>query len=89
MANNGVIDLPGGADIVLQPENSQNFTSLTIQRVIALPQQKKIVAFVKGVGKRLTLYEGAEYDALNGQISMQDVETKVKEALGVASSSSP
>ena len=87
-SNNGVIDIPGGQDLVVQEEKTVNVTSVTIKRVICLPAEKKIKAVVKEAGGMLTLYEGSAYDDLNGTISMEDVETRVKEELGIGSSSS-
>jgi len=87
-SNNGQIDIPGGADIVVRQQQVRNLSSVTVTRVVCLPQRKLIRAFVREMPQPLTIYEGAAYDDLNGTISMEDVETRVKEELGVGSSSS-
>jgi hypothetical protein len=55
---------------------------------VCIPERKIIRAFVSDVGAPITLYEGEDYDALNGVISMENVEARVKEELGIESSSS-
>ena len=86
-SNNGVIEIPGGQDLVAQPKRTVNVSEVNILRVICIPKEKMIRARIKEVAGQITLYEGAAYDALNGVISMEDVETRVKEELGIGSSS--
>jgi hypothetical protein len=86
-SNNGQIEIPGGQDLVVQEQQVKNVTTITIQRVVCVPQQRVIRAFVRELGRPITIYSGDDYDALNGVITMENVESRVQEELGLSSSS--
>ena len=86
-SNNGQITIPGGADIVVRQRQVRNLESVTIMRVVCLPPRRIIRAFVREIPQPIVIYDGDDYDALNGVISTEDVETRVKEELGIDSSS--
>ena len=63
--------------IVVTPEQRRSTTKLTIQQLIDSPSQKTVVAFTREAG-RITLWEGAAYDAI-GQWTDTDVENRIRE----------
>jgi len=68
------------------PEISENISEMKILEMIDNPVDKKVIVRLKGVGnfrfnKYVTLWEGAEYDAI-GQWTDTDVANKVKEIYG-------
>lgn len=82
-SNNGKIKFSVGKTVVLQTEQTRVMDSVTIQRIVCIPDQRIIRAFVQEIGRPIVIYKDAEYDALKGNISMQDIETRVKEELGI------
>jgi hypothetical protein len=64
-------------DIVVVAERKKTISKLTILEITDNPNEKKVVAITKEVG-RLTLWANAEYDAI-GQWTDTDVEEKIHE----------
>jgi hypothetical protein len=70
------ITLTSPKTVVLQPEKSKTITTLTIQRVVDLPQKKVVRAFVQELDEPIVLWEGAAYDAA-GQWTDADVQARL------------
>jgi len=70
------ITLTSPKTVVLQPEKSKTITTLTVQRVVDLPQKKVVRAFVQELDEPIVLWEGAAYDAA-GQWTDADVQARL------------
>jgi len=70
------ITLTSPKTVVLQAEKSKTITTLTIQRVVDLPQKKVVRAFVQELDEPIVLWEGAAYDAA-GQWTDADVQARL------------
>ena len=64
--------------VVLQAEKSKTITTLTVQRLVDLPQKKVVRAFVQELDEPIVLWEGAAYDAV-GQWTDVNVEARLTE----------
>ena len=62
--------------VVLQPQKSKTITTLTVQRMVDLPQKKVVRAFVQELDEPIVLWEGAAYDAV-GQWNDADVQARL------------
>jgi hypothetical protein len=72
------ITLQTAKTVVVTPEKTKTFNTLTVMRMVDLPAQKKVKVFVKELKEPVTLWEGAEYDSI-GQWTDSDVQAKLTE----------
>lgn len=72
------IEIANPKSIVVTAEVKQTFDTLTINRMVDFPSQKKVVVFVKELSEPLVLWEGDAYDAI-GQWTDQNVSDKITE----------
>jgi len=75
------VNFQGNKDIILVQEQKVSVNKLTINRMVDLPAQKKVVVFVKEIPKPIVLWEGDAYDAA-GQWSDADVSTRLQQIYG-------
>ena len=82
------IKLSNPKTIVVQPAKTKTIETLTVERIVDLPGQKKVRAFVNGIDGPIILWEGAAYDSV-GQWSDTDVINRLNELYnsGTASNS--
>ena len=52
------VNFQGNKDIILVQEQKVSVNKLTINRMVDLPAQKKVVVFVKEIPKPIVLWEG-------------------------------
>lgn len=72
------ITLTNPKKVVLQEEKSKTVSTLTVQRVVDLPQKKVVRVFIKELDNPITLWEGEAYDAA-GQWTDADVQARLLE----------
>jgi len=72
------VDLNKEKSIIIVPEQTRMVSSLTVERVVDLPKEKTIFAFLNEVNQRVDLWVGDEYDQI-GQWTDDDVIKKIKE----------
>ena len=70
------VNFNGVKTIVTIPQQSATFSSVTVQRLIDLPTQKKVVAYLQGINEPVILWQGSEYDAI-GQWTDSNVSDKI------------
>jgi hypothetical protein len=75
------VDLNKEKSIIIVPEQTRMVSSLTVERVVDLPKEKTIFAFLNEVNQRVDLWVGDEYDQI-GQWTDDDVIKKIKEIFG-------
>lgn len=63
-------------EVVVVKELKKTITEITVNQVTDLPEQKRVEAYTLELGV-VTLWQGAEYDAI-GQWTDQDVINKIK-----------
>jgi hypothetical protein len=61
--------------IVVQ-EVKKSISTLTIQRIVDLPEKKEVRAFVKELNEPIVVWSGADYDAI-GQWTDADISAKI------------
>ena len=71
------ITLNAPKQIVVVEEQVKTVNEITINRMVDLPQQKKVFVFTNELNQ-IVLWEGAEYDAI-GQWTDQDVITRLNQ----------
>jgi len=62
--------------ITIQPAKTKTITELTINRVVDLPGQKIVRAFIQELDAPVVLWQGAAYDAV-GQWTDSDVTARL------------
>jgi hypothetical protein len=72
------ITLQNPKKFVLQQEKSKTVSTLTIVRVVDLPNKKIVRAYVKEIDGAIVLWEGASYDAI-GQWTDDNVQARLTE----------
>lgn len=72
------INLNTPKKIVIQEERSKNIETLTVVRVVDLPQQKMVRCFLEEIDEPVVLWEGDSYDAI-GQWTDTDVAERLAE----------
>jgi hypothetical protein len=72
-------------NVVVVSQQTATFSSLTIQRMIDLPAQKKVVVYLQQVNEPITLWEGASYDSI-GQWTNTDVANAILALYGATGS---
>lgn len=75
------VNFSGNKDIILVQEQKVTLDKLTVVRMVDLPEQKKVVVFLKEIAKPTVLWEGAAYDAA-GQWTDSDVAARLLEIYG-------
>ena len=75
------VNFQGNKDIILVQEQKVSVNKLTINRMVDLPAQKKVVVFVKEMPKPIVLWEDAAYDAA-GQWTDSDVTARLQQIYG-------
>lgn len=65
-------------EIVIRPAEVKTLTKLTVERVVDLPKEKKVIAFLSELMDRVELWSGDEYDKI-GQWTDTDVMYRIKE----------
>jgi hypothetical protein len=75
------VNLGSTASIVTQPEQTISLSTLTVERMVDLPNEKKVFVFIKELGNQVTLWEGASYDAI-GEWTNADVQARLVELYG-------
>lgn len=63
--------------IVVQ-EVKKSISTLTIQRMVDLPEKKEVRVFVKELSEPIVIWSGADYDAA-GQWTDADIEAKLNQ----------
>jgi hypothetical protein len=76
------LTITGNTEVVLVEEKKVTLTKLTIQRMVDLPNQKKVVCFVKEIPTPIVLWEGATYDSI-GQWTDVNVIDRIKQIYGL------
>ena len=71
-----VITLNTPKTVTLQPAKTKTISTLTVNRVVDLPQLKIVKAFLQEIPDPVILWEGAEYDAI-GQWTDEQVQAKL------------
>lgn len=61
--------------IVVQ-EVKKSISTLTVQRIVDLPEKKEVRAFVKELNEPIVVWSGADYDAI-GQWTDADISAKI------------
>jgi hypothetical protein len=72
------INLQNPKKVVLQEEKSKTVTTLTVNRIVDLPNKKIVRAFVEELDEPVVLWEAASYDAI-GQWTDTDVQARLTE----------
>lgn len=72
------INLNTPRKIVIQEERSKNIETLTVVRVVDLPQQKMVRCFLDEIDEPVVLWEGEAYDTI-GQWTDSDVTERLSE----------
>lgn len=72
------ITLQNPKKVVLQQEKSKEVSTLTITRIVDLPNKKIVRAYVKEIDRAIVLWEGASYDAI-GQWTDDNVQARLTE----------
>lgn len=72
------LSITGNTEVVLVAEKKVTITKLTIQRMVDLPAQKKVVCFVKEIPNPIVLWEGQAYDSI-GQWTDVNVLARLRE----------
>jgi len=70
------IKLSKSKEVVTVPEQKVTLDTITINRIVDMPGQKKVIAFVKELHQPIVLWEGAAYDSI-GQWSDSDVTARI------------
>jgi hypothetical protein len=65
------INLNNPKEVIVVQEESKTIDTITIQRMVDVPEQKKVFVFTRELGQ-VVLWEGEEYDSI-GQWTDQDV----------------
>lgn len=76
------INLNTPKKIVIQEERSKNIETLTVVRVVDLPQQKMVRCFLEEIDEPVVLWEGDAYDAI-GQWTDVNVTERLSEIFNV------
>jgi hypothetical protein len=71
------ITLENPKELTIRPAQVKTISEITIDRMVDLPKQKKVIIFSKELGM-VTLWEGESYDLI-GQWTDLDVENKLIE----------
>jgi hypothetical protein len=58
-----VVNLGGSQNIVTQPQTTMVCTTLTVLRVVDLPERQEVRALIKECGRFVILWSGGEYDS--------------------------
>jgi len=64
-------------EVVVVAEQKKTISTITIQRMVDLPNQKKVMAFTQELGQ-IVLWEGTAYDAI-GQWTDANVTARIQE----------
>lgn len=70
------ITLANPVEKTITPAVIQTLTTLTINRVVDLPQEKIVRVFIQELGNPTILWSGADYDVI-GQWTDKDVEDRL------------
>lgn len=71
------ISISNPKSVVIVPEQKKTVSKITVQRMVDLPNQKKVIVFTEELGQ-IVLWEGAAYDAI-GQWTDESVSAKLTE----------
>jgi len=71
------ISISNPKSVVIVPEEKKTVSKITVQRMVDLPNQKKVIVFTEELGQ-IVLWEGAAYDAI-GQWTDESVSAKLTE----------
>lgn len=77
------INLTAPFEMVVQPEVKKTINTLSIERIIDFPSQRKVVVFVEGERVELDALSGDSYDTPS-EWTNADVVTAVKAHFGIA-----
>jgi hypothetical protein len=72
------IELSKEKEIVIRPAEIKRMTTLTVERVVDMPSEKKVFAFIVELMDRVELWSGDSYDEI-GQWTDTDVINRIKE----------
>ena len=75
------ITLSAATTVVVVPQETKSITTFTIDRLVDLPTQKIVRAFVNEIPTPIILWESAAYDAI-GQWTDASVIARIKELYG-------
>jgi hypothetical protein len=76
-----IISLTQSQTITIQEAKTTTINTLTVNRMVDLPGQKIVKAFIGELPTPVTLWEGAAYDTI-GQWTDQDVIDRLNELYG-------
>lgn len=76
------LSITGNTEVVLVEEKKVTINKLTIQRMVDLPGQKKVVCFVKEIPTPIILWEGDTYDSI-GQWTDVNVLARLRQIYGI------
>jgi hypothetical protein len=71
-----IVILPKSVVYTTQPAQTVTLSTLTINRVVDLPEEKIVRCFLKEINTAIILWEGDDYDAA-GQWSDADVQARL------------
>ena len=74
------VNLGTASTIETQPAQSITVSTLTVEKLIDYPTDKKLYAFIPELRREVIVFEGAEYEATgsgSGQWTDSEVETKI------------
>ncbi len=71
-----IITLTKPVEKIIVPAEIATLTTLTIDRIVDLPQEKTVKIFIRELREFITLWEGGDYDTI-GQWTNTDVEAKL------------
>lgn len=69
--------------IIKQPEITETISEITINRIVDIPDEKKVIVFIKGERIELSQLSGDNYDTPN-EWTNEDVVSAVKAHYGLA-----
>jgi hypothetical protein len=72
------IEITNPKTMVVVTEQTKTFDTLTIRRMVDLPEQKKVIVHIDEVNEPVLLWEGNAYDAI-GDWTNDDVIAKLNQ----------
>jgi len=75
-----VITLTQPKEVIVTPEKKITLSTLTIERMVDLPNEKIVRVFIREIPEALVLWEGDAYDTI-GQWTDANVKARIKELI--------
>lgn len=67
------INITNPKEVVVVPEEKKTINKITIQRMVDLPKQKKVMVFTEELGQ-IVLWENAQYNSIGQWTDTQVIE---------------